>query len=331
MTPLVVLTQGIDADALSLLQRAARVQVLPDTAPDTIRQAVAQAHAVMVRAPLPDDVFACGPGLLGAVRHGAGVDMIPIDAATQAGVPVANVPGVNAATVAEYVLGQMLQSARRLARVDQHLRSQGWLAARALADSGRDLGGRTLGIVGAGAIGAALARAAGLGLGMRVLGHRRSIGPLPEPMQRASLDDLLEQADYLALCCPLTEQTRGLIGARELARMKPGAVLVNVSRGPVVVESALIAALASGHLGGAVLDVYQTQPLPADSPLRGFDNVLLSPHMAGITADSMRRMGVLAVQQTLDLLAGRRPAHLVNPEVWPHRRRSPFDPTPETA
>lgn len=325
MKPLVVLTQAIDADALALLQRSARVLVLPDTAADTIRRAVAEAHAVMVRAPLPDDVFDCGPGLLGAVRHGAGFDMIPIEAATRAGVPVANVPGVNAATVAEYVLGQMLQSARRLARVDQRLRSEGWLAARALADGGRDLGGRTLGIVGAGAIGAALARAAGLGLGMHVLGHRRSPGPLPEPMQRAGLDELLAQSDYLALCCPLTEETRGLIGAAELARMKPGAVLVNVSRGPVVVEAALVDALASGHLGGAVLDVYETQPLPADSPLWGFDQVLLTPHMAGITADSMRRMGVLAVQQTLDLLAGRRPAHLVNPEVWPRRRRSPFE------
>lgn len=329
MKPLVVLTLPIDAEAQALLQREARVMVLPDTAADTIRHAVATAHAVMVRAPLPDDVFECGPGLLGAVRHGAGVDMIPLDAAARAGVPVANVPGVNAATVAEYVLGQMLQSARRLGRVDQRLRSQGWLAARALADSGRDLGGRTLGIVGTGAIGSALARAAGLGLGMRVLGHHRSPGALPAPMQRASLDEVLQQSDYLALSCPLTEHTRGLIGARELALMKPGAVLVNVSRGPVVVESALIEALAHGRLGGAVLDVYQTQPLPADSPLLAFDNVLLTPHMAGISADSMRRMGVLAVQQTLDLLAGRRPPHLVNPEVWPRRRRSPFAATLE--
>jgi len=331
MTPLVVLTLPIDAEALAMLQQRARVQLLPDTAADTIRHAVIEAHAVLVRAPLPADVFECGPGLLGAVRHGAGIDMIPIEAATRAGVPVANVPSVNASTVAEYVLGQMLQSARRLSRVEQCLRSRSWRDARALADLGRDLGGRTLGIVGTGAIGAALARAAGLGLGMRVLGHRRSPGALPEPMQRASLAEMLAQADYLALCCPLTDQTRGLIGARELARMKPGAVLVNVSRGPVVVEAALIDALAGGHLGGAVLDVYESQPLPADSPLWGFDSVLLSPHVAGISADSMRRMGMLAVEQTLDLLAGHRPAHLVNPEVWPRRRRGPFEQTSETA
>ena len=107
--------------------------------------------------------------------------------------------------------------------------------------------------------------------------------------------------------------------------------LVNVSRGAVVVQADLVDALARGHLGGAVLDVYEAQPLPADSPLLGFDHVLLTPHMAGITADSMRRMGLLAVSQTLDLLAGRRPPHLVNPEVWPHRRRSPFTTNPEPA
>ena len=331
MKPLVVLTLGIDAQAHAALERHARVLVLPDTSPDTIRRAVAQAHAVMVRAPLPDDVFECGPGLLGAVRHGAGVDMIPVAAATAAGVPVANVPGVNASTVAEYVVGQMLQWSRRLARVDQTLRRDGWASARAQADAGRDLRGRTLGIVGAGAIGAALARAAGLGLGMTVLGHRRSPGELPAPMQRASLDEVIEQSDFLALSCPLTVHTQGLIGARELARMKAGAVLVNVSRGAVVVQADLVDALARGHLGGAVLDVYEAQPLPADSPLLGFDHVLLTPHMAGITADSMRRMGLLAVSQTLDLLAGRRPPHLVNPEVWPHRRRSPFTTNPEPA
>lgn len=331
MTPLVVLTLPIDADALALLQQRVRVHLLPDTDATTIRRAVVEAHAVVVRAPLPADVFECGLSLLGAVRHGAGVDMIPVEAATLAGVPVANVPSVNAATVAEYVIGQMLQSARSLSRVEQCLRNRSWLEARALADFGRDLSGRTLGIVGTGAIGAALARVAGLGLGMRVLGHRRSPGNLPEPMQRASLAEMLAQVDYLALCCPLTDQTRGLIGAPELARMKSGAVVVNVSRGPVVVESALIDALAGGHLGGAVLDVYQSQPLSADSPLWGFDNVLLSPHMAGISADSMRRMGLLAVQQTLDLLAGQRPSHLVNPEVWPRRRRGPFELTPENA
>ncbi len=320
--PLVVLTNPIDPAMQAELGRQARVRLLDDTSADAIRAAVVDADAVIVRAPLPDDVFVHGPHLVGAVRHGAGVDMIPVDAATAAGVAVANVPGVNARTVAEYVIGQMLQASRRLARIDATLRATGWAQARVLADHGRDLGGRTLGIVGAGAIGTALAGIAGNGLGMSVLGHRRSAEPLPGPFTRATLDELLERSDYVALTCPLTDETRGLMNAQRIARMKPGAVLINVSRGPVVVESALIDALARGHLGGAVLDVFETQPLPEGSPLRRFDNVILSPHMAGITADSMRRMGALAVAQTLDLIAGRRPPNLINPAVWPHRRRS---------
>lgn len=322
--PLVVLTNPIDAAMQAELERHARVLLLTEPSADAIRAAVAQADAVIVRAPLPDDVFTHGPYLVGAVRHGAGVDMIPVDAATEAGVAVANVPGVNAVTVAEYAIGQMLALSRRLTRIDTTLRAAGWSAARTLADGGRDLHGRTLGVVGAGAIGTALARIAGFGLGMTVLGHRRSADPLPAPFERTTFDDLLERADIVALTCPLTPETRGLMDAQRLARMKPGAVLVNVSRGAVIVESALIDALASGHLGGAVLDVFETQPLPAESPLRGFDQVLLSPHMAGITEDSMRRMGALAVAQALDLIAGRRPAHLINPAVWPHRRRSRF-------
>jgi D-3-phosphoglycerate dehydrogenase len=157
-----------------------------------------------------------------------------------------------------------------------------------------------------------------------VLGHRRSPDPLPPPFQRATLDEVIERSDYLVLACPLTDQTRGLLDARRLARMKRGAWLINVARGAVVVESDLVDALARGHLGGAILDVFETQPLPADSPLRGFDNVLLSPHLAGTTQDSLRRIADVAVAQALDLLAGRRPPHLVNPTVWPQRRTSRF-------
>ncbi len=324
--PRILLTNPIEAQALARLQAVADVRLAPATDLGTLRDAARDAHAIIVRAPLPADVFDHAPGVLVAVRHGAGVDMIPVDEATAAGVVVANAPGANATTVAEYAIAQMLRLARRLDRIDADLRTAGWAAARAQADAGRDLAGSTLGIVGAGAIGSALARIAGAGLGMQVLGHRRRPELLAPTMQWAPLDALLAASDWVVLTCPLTSETRGLIDARRIAAMKPGAVLVNVSRGAVVDESALVAALADGRLGGAVLDVFETQPLPPSSPLYGFDHVLLSPHMAGIDADSMRRMSALAVDQTLAVLAGQRPAHLVNPPVWAHRRPNPFAP-----
>ncbi len=280
----VVLTNPIDPDVTRQLAQHLRVTVAPDTQPDTLRAAVRDAQLIIVRAPLPADIFEQGPLLLGAIRHGAGVDMIPIEAATAAGVLVANTPGANAVTVAEYAIGQMLQLSRRLAKIDSTLRTANWAAARVQADTGTDLYGRTLGIVGMGSIGTALARIAGAGFSMRVLGHRASDAPMPEPVVRVSLPQLLAESDDVVLACPLTEATRGLIGAAELAQIKPGARLVNVSRGAVIDEPALIDALRSGRLAGAALDVFSTQPLPGDSPLRAFEQVLLTPHMAGITA-----------------------------------------------
>ncbi|MBP8305894.1 MAG: hydroxyacid dehydrogenase [Burkholderiaceae bacterium] len=322
--PLVLLTNPIEPQERLRLAESCEVTELatPDAA--SMLAGARQAQAIIVRAPLPDDLFERCPGVLAAVRHGAGVDMIPVERASVAGVMVANAPGANAVTVAEYAISQMLQLSRRLARIDRNLREQDWPRARALADGGTDLAGRTLGVIGTGAIGGALGRMAGLGLSMTVLGHRRSPGALPEPMQRASLDELLASSDYVALTCPLTNETRGLIGAAQLARMKRGARLINVSRGAVVDQAALIEALGNGHLGGAALDVFETQPLPADSPLWNFDNVLLSPHMAGITVDSMRRMSRMVVDQVLEMLAGRPPRHFVNPQVWPTRRPNPF-------
>jgi D-3-phosphoglycerate dehydrogenase len=326
MTPLphVLLTNPIDADETRRLQSVARVSLAADQRPDTLREAARDADLIIVRAPLPGDVFQAAPRVLAAIRHGAGVDMIPVPAATTAGVLVANVPGANAVTVAEYVIAQMLQLARRLARLDRGVRQAGWLATRPLADSGVELAGKCLGVVGTGAIGAAVARIAGAGLDMRVMGSRRSDAAMPPFMTRAALPDLLAQADYLVLACPLNDDTRGLIGAAQLALMKPGAAIINVSRGPVIDEAALIAALAGGRLSGAALDVFQAQPLPDDSPLRGFEQVLLSPHVAGITIDSMRRMSRGVVDQAIDILAGRPPKHFVNPDAWPGRRTNRF-------
>ena len=318
--PRILLTQAIHPQAQAQLAEQGEVIVAPNTSPDALRACAIGCEVLVVRAQLPDDIFDAAASLIGAVRHGAGVDMIPIAAATARGVLVANVPGVNANTVAEHVLRSILQLARRTAPMTLHLRerSAGWAKARAFADAGFELAGRTLGLVGFGHVGRVIARLCGTGLSMTVLAHTRS--PLaPDEMiaRRVPLPELLAQSDFVVLACPLTDETRGLIGAAELALMKRGAYLVNVARGPVVQEGPLIEALQSGRLAGAALDVFDAIPLRDDHPFWEMEHVLITPHVAGITEDSMLRMGHAAVLAVAHLLRGEVPLNCINPQAVP--------------
>jgi D-3-phosphoglycerate dehydrogenase len=249
-----------------------------------------------------------------------------MEAATAAGVLVANVPGANASTVAEHAIFAAIALLRRYRQVDSALRTRGWAAARGLADTNRDLGGRVLGILGYGNIGQALRRMA-QGFGMTVIAHTRRPDTLPSDVAAVDFADLLAQSDVLVVCCPLTEATRGLIDDAALAAMKPDAVLINVARGPIIVTDALVAALARGHLWGAALDVFDIQPLPADHPLFTLPNVMLTPHVAGITEDSMLRMGQGTADEVLRILGGQLPLNFCNPEVeTAYRARFPSQP-----
>jgi D-3-phosphoglycerate dehydrogenase len=277
------------------------------------------AEVIVVRTDVPPAYFTAASGLRAAVRHGAGLDMIPMADATAAGVIVANVPGVNATTVAEYAIFAAIALRRQFRAMDHALRNRGWAAGRAFADTGRDLGGATLGILGFGNIGQALHRMA-LGFGMPVLAHTRRPDSLPPGVGARSLDALVAEADVLVVCCPLTPETRGIISAARIAAMKPDAVLINVARGPLVDAAALTAALQAGHLAGAALDVFDVQPLPADSPLFALPQVILTPHAAGITADSMWRMGMGAADEVARILAGGLPLNFCNPDVLPAYR-----------
>jgi len=273
-----------------------------------------EADVLIVRTDVPPEYFARAKGLRAAVRHGAGLDMVPIEVATAAGVLVANVPGVNASTVAEHAIFAAIALMRRFRQVDSALRSQGWAAARGLADTNRDLGGRVLGILGYGNIGQALHRMA-QAFGLSVIVHTRRPALLPPDVAAVGFTDLLAQSDVLVVCCPLTEATRGLIDAGALAAMKPDAVLINVARGPIIVTDALVAALARGHLWGAALDVFDAQPLAPGHPLFALPNVMLTPHVAGITEDSMLRMGQGTADEVLRILDGHLPLNFCNPEV----------------
>ncbi|RUU79727.1 dehydrogenase, partial [Mesorhizobium sp. M7A.T.Ca.TU.009.01.3.1] len=189
------------------------------------------------------------------------------------------------------------------------------------ANSNIELAGKTIGIVGLGAVGQAVGHIAAHGFDLKVVATTRSMQPAPDKVGFLSIDALVEQSDIIVLCCPLTPETRGLINRERIARMKPHALLINVSRGPVIDDDALIEALQKRRIGGAALDVFATQPLPSNHPYFGFDNVIITPHMAGITEESMMRMGVGAAGEALLVLAHKLPVNLRNPEVVDHYRR----------
>lgn len=313
--PRVLLTNPIHPALRPVLAQHAEVVVAPDPSAPTLTRLIADVDALVVRAQLSATLFDHAPRLRAVVRHGVGLDMIPVEAATARGIPVANLPGSNTQAVVEYCLAAMLQLRRGLALMDQKLRQDGWAAARPLADRGTELGGSTCGIVGVGAIGGRLAGIAGA-LGMRVLGLTRRPESLPAGMAAADPQQLFAESDVVVLCCPLTEQTRGLVNAATLARMKRDAILINVARGPVVDTAALLAALREGRLGGAALDVHDVQPLTGTEAVFDAPNLLLTPHVAGITDTSMRAMSEGAVATVLALLRGERPPNVVNPQVF---------------
>lgn len=316
-------THPLHPEAAAMLGTVATLRIASATDGDTLLREGRGAEIIIVRAPIPPAYFSDAPQLRAAVRHGAGLDMIPYDAATAAGVLIANVPGVNAPTVAEHVFMVILALLRRFRLMNDDLRSKGWLAGRAHSELAMDLGGRTLGIVGMGNIGKAIARIARHGFGLNVVANSRTQAGVPDEIPFLGIDELVATADIVVLCCPLTPETTGLISRQRIGRMKRGALLVNVSRGPVVDDAALIEALESGRIGGAALDVFSTQPLPLDHPYFRLDNVIVTPHLAGITDESMMRMGVGATEEVIRILNGELPVNLRNPETV-DRYRSRF-------
>jgi D-3-phosphoglycerate dehydrogenase len=317
----ILTTHALHPRASAMLSGAGELVVASAIDPATLAAEAKNADIVIVRAPLPPQLFDGAKLLRAAIRHGAGLDMIPMEAATAAGVLVANVPAVNARSVAEHVMFAALALLRNFRVVDRDLRTKGWLAGREHANSNIELAGKTIGIVGLGAVGQAVGHIAAHGFDLKVVATTRSMQPAPDKVGFLSIDALVEQSDIIVLCCPLTPETRGLINRERIARMKPHALLINVSRGPVIDDDALIEALQKRRIGGAALDVFATQPLPSNHPYFGFDNVIITPHMAGITEESMMRMGVGAAGEALLVLAGKLPVNLRNPEVVDHYRR----------
>ncbi|TAY06763.1 dehydrogenase (plasmid) [Rhizobium leguminosarum] len=314
-------THPLHPAARSMLDAAGDLRVASAPDPETLLREGRGAGILVIRAPIPPAFFEDAPALRAAIRHGAGLDMVPMNAATRAGVLVANVPGANASTVAEHVFLVTLALLRRFRLMDRELRQKGWMAGRAQSDTAVDLAARTMGIVGMGNVGKAIFKIAKFGFGLEVVATSRSPESVPDGVRFLTIDELVATADIVVLCCPLTPETTGLLNAGLIGRMKPAAILVNVSRGPVIDDAALIEALRDGRIGGAALDVFATQPLPLDHPYFGFDNVIVTPHLAGLTEESMMRMGIGAASEALRVIKGDLPVNLRNPEVVEHYRR----------
>ena len=255
--------------------------------------------------------------LLAVCSAGAGYDVIDVEACTRAGVAVCNNSGPGAEAVAEHALGFMLDLAKKITVSDRVLRA-GPLADR-LSLRGTQLLGKTLGVVGLGAIGGRLVELCAP-FGMDVLVFDPYVDEATAQargVRLVSLSELLEQADFVQVTCPLTAETQGLIGAAQFAAMKPTAFFITTARGPVHDEAALLDTLLKGDIAGAGLDVFHDEPPRADNPLLHLENVVATPHTAGITVEAARDIAVATASQWQTIFAGDVPPRLLNPDVWP--------------
>jgi D-3-phosphoglycerate dehydrogenase / 2-oxoglutarate reductase len=266
-----------------------------------------------------DDLLRRAPNLLIVSSNGAGFDPVDVDACTRAGVLVVNQSGGNANSVAEHALGMLLTLSKRIIEGDRALRRERDVNRNALI--GNEAQGRTIGIVGIGYVGRRIAELCKGLLGMKVLAYDPYLSAaeiVGRGAEKVELDDLLRRSDYVSINCPLTKESRGMIGARQFALMQPHAFFITTARGFIHDEDALLQALKEKRIAGAGLDVWSKEPPPPEHPLLQFDNVLASPHTAGVTREARENMARIAAEQVLGALDGKRPARIINPEVWPH-------------
>jgi D-3-phosphoglycerate dehydrogenase len=265
-----------------------------------------------------DDLLKRAPNLLIVSSNGAGFDPVDVEACTRAGVLVVNQSGGNAHSVAEHALGMLLTLSKRILEADRALRRERDVNRNALI--GNEAQGRTIGIVGIGNVGRRIAELCKGLLGMKVLAYDPYLSAAEVAArggEKVELDELLRHSDYVSINCPLTKESRGMIGAKQFALMQPHAFFITTARGFIHDEDALLQALKEKRIAGAGLDVWSKEPPPPEHPLLQFDNVLASPHTAGVTREARENMGRIAAEQMLDALDGKRPPRIINPEVWP--------------
>jgi len=321
-----------------------RYDILKNDSPDDAATPIlAGAHAYQTGSSRDElaKKYHAGPDLLRRTQsllivstNGAGYDTVNLKACTDAGVLCVNQAGGNKEAVAEHALAMMLSLTKRIVESDKAIRRE--ILNRTLF-MGHDLFGQTVGIVGLGNVGKRVAQLCNGLFSMRVISYDPYVSAevmREHKVEKVDLDTLLREADFVSINCPLTEESHGMIGARQYALMKPTAYFVTTARGSIHDEKALEEALRAKKIAGAGLDVWEKEPPPLDHPLLQFDNVMVSPHTAGVTHEARVNMGRIAAEQMLAALDGKRVERVLNPEVWPRyaaRFKETFGFTPEGA
>lgn len=314
--------RNLPGGAIDAIRQHAVVEVWPGEMPpssEDLRKAVAGCHGLLsvLTDRVDDALLDAAPDLVVVSNMATGYDNVDVPAASRHNVLVTRTPGVLAQTTAEFTLALIFAAARRVVEGDRYVRAGRWKTWDPETLLGQDIAGSTLGIIGLGGIGQEVAKRA-RALGMRVVYTSRIRQPGREArlkVEHLELDDLLSQSDFVSLHAPLTTETRGLIGARELGLMKPSAVLINTARGPLVDPKALYAALRSGRITAAALDVTDPEPIPPDDPLLTLDNCIVTPHIASASVATRSRMAMLAAENLLRALRGEVPKDTVDRSI----------------
>lgn len=323
----VYLGEVIHPDAVALLEKHAQVVRPRDHSRQAYLEALQEVDGMVARkVNVGAEEMDRAPRMKIIARHGVGLDSVDLEEATRRGILVTNTPGANRESVAELALSFMLALARRIPQAQKAMANMpkgdiGIFSAllKQYSLTGIDLEGKSLGIIGTGRIGSTVARKCIAAFDMKVKGYdpyvssevMKSFGV--EKVER--LQDMLPKIDFLTVHCPLTQETKGMVGKKELAQMKKGAYVVNTARGGIVNEKALLEAINSGHIAAAALDAWEVEPPDPKDPLLNHPNVIGTPHYAGTTEESLYRVGIAAVEEVLRVLGGEPPKYPVNPEV----------------
>jgi glyoxylate reductase len=320
--PKVYVTRELPERGLKIIKERFDAEVWPEYAPPPKKVIIEKARKVDALATLLSDkidteVFDAAPKLKIVAQMAVGFDNIDIPEATKRGIYVTNTPEVLTDTTADFAWALLLAVARRVVEADKYVRSGQWKVGwHPMMMQGRDVHGATLGVVGAGRIGFAVAKRA-TGFDMKILFY--DVVPRPEMEQlgakKVDMDTLLRESDFITIHVPLMKETYHLINEEKLKLMKKTAYLINNSRGPVVDEKALYKALKEGRIAGAALDVFEQEPTPMDNPLLKLDNVVVAPHISSASYETRSRMAEMVAENLVAFFEGKKPPNLVNPEV----------------